>query len=64
MKPPVAYLRNHVPEILSALEDRERLDWLINGGQYSEVWRKWSGDGPFEETFRAAIDEARKASKP
>ncbi len=56
----IRYLRNHTSDIIEAMRDRERLNWLISKGKFSEVWRRWGGEGPFEETFRAAIDAAIK----
>lgn len=41
--------------------DSARLDWLADdaGQRWSAVWRAWSGEGPFRDTLRAAIDLAR-----
>lgn len=41
--------------------DKERLDWLaseVNG--WAKAYRRWTGEPPFPETLRAAIDAARK----
>lgn len=61
-----AYLRNHVTEILAALEDRKRLEWLADAGhavsRYMNTWTLYDvygWDVSKGATFRAAIDAAR-----
>jgi hypothetical protein len=67
------YLRNHVPEILAALADRERLTWIIaesnegNGWLTDDVWDDAGeycvelDDKTGQSSVRAAIDAARSA---
>lgn len=41
--------------------DGERLDWLATEpNAWGSTYRAWTGDPPFPQTLRAAIDAARK----
>lgn len=42
-------------------QDGERLDWLATEpNAWGPTYRAWTGDPPFPQTLRAAIDAARK----
>ena len=57
-------LFSSVPDLIAALEDRERIEWLALEGlvhpQWAqERWVRQEGTGPWADDLRAAIDAVR-----